>query len=292
MSAETISGYAPQEVIEAVNTAIPDYLTSSYTSDYLPEQQITENVNFTPMFLPGPEERALATDWSLYPTAMHEGKHAFTLYKLGYGNNINYITVIPNGSILGEVSISGHIPMSDFATTAAASSSTLFGDNPSGTFMDRLQIAASGNDFGSSLSKSESILQEENSDVMKRMFEIIAFMGKVSGAQFPDILAQAKYEVEMESFGEKSNIQGRYIKIEEPLRNLKQETRIIHVSPDHFRGVWLENGEVIAEIDIFKCPNCGLFHNGECPVYVSDWPADNDYQPDQKTIIPIYEESI
>lgn len=262
--------FTPVQVKEAFTAALPNAPAVMDSTPFPQYNQAAEIVAQPMMFLPGPEQRASETNWSLLPTAKHEGKHAMTLYKLGYGSKMEYITVEPHGNILGEVSISGHIPIFDFATVAAASSSSLFNDSPSGTGMDRFLITASGQSFNQHLNRADGILSNEPPQVMEKVFEIIAFLKTVDGSQFPAILEQAWHEYDMESKGAKNNIQGKFIATPKPRNEKGIHTKIIHVSPDHYKGQWLENGKIIKEVDVIKCPNCGMFHAGECPAASSN----------------------
>ena len=72
-------------------------------------------------------------------------------------------------------------------------------------------------------------------------------------------------EFHLEKSGQKEKIKGFQIETMPEEKSLEQETLITYITPDHYKGTWLENGEVVAEIDIFKCPLCGNFHGDICP---------------------------
>ncbi|OGG16906.1 hypothetical protein A3D78_06525 [Candidatus Gottesmanbacteria bacterium RIFCSPHIGHO2_02_FULL_39_14] len=263
-------GAMPNNPFVDTYTSTPKFSPPSQTTEFLSETPYQENITQSMMFIPGPKERAVTTDWSLLPVAKHEGMHAFVLFDLGYGQQIDYITITPNGPILGEVSISGHIPFYDFATVAAASSVSLYNYSPSGTSMDKLQIELRDQTFSEHLGNAQGHLKKETAEVLERYFEIITYLGTkgpIDGSYIPVILDLARFEIEMENAGQSELNEGMYIYAPEPRQTPDKQTKIIHVSDGHYRGIWLENGEIIAEVDVFKCPNCGMFHTGVCPAY-------------------------
>lgn len=108
--------------------------------------------------------------------------------------------------------------------------------------------------------------------------EIVAFMGQVSGARLPDIIARAKYEVRLEKIRnnpraalepEEPETNNQFVNLESMLATDKKETdevMTIEHTPEGDKVQWHKNGVVIKEQVI--CKACGGMgsHTSECPV--------------------------
>lgn len=244
-------------------------------------------------------------DAALMNTIGHELNHLVVAYKLGVPMYATTLTALPQGNILGQVTLPDHVDYGTLQIIATAGSVPAHDGSARGYGSDiykakLIEQFGMGTSVQEARRKAESLINFYSSDVRMMCAKIIAFlqtekhMSHIPGEMLHKIEARARYELKARKVKVKMPVFFKPPSIEEKIAAKQKEDTpgrppdkrtIMEWMPDNlYRVTYLTDGNVELSFIICRVCNSRDGHTAECKnlkkSFISD--AEKDAQWKQK----------